>query len=666
MQLHQHRILKRRRNHVPRTREIRRAVRAGLDTWRELSQNGQGPGPAESLPNPFAVPEPVLLPDSEVLGAMPRREPLTVDAVSTISPRTMRLTSPFRGGFWLTMRRLSIWLYGIVYFLSGTLWDKVRGRDSLGRRAVRLRHTFTRIGGTFIKFGQQAAVRVDLLPYVYCEELTKLLDKVDPFPTAEAIAAIERVTGRPLAETFALFDPQPIGSASIACVYQAVLQGGDKVAVKVRRPGIGDEFVADFRVLGWLFGLMEFLTLVRPGFTENVLEEVRATLMEELDFYKEARFQEIFRRRAKKARRPYFTAPRVYPEFSGEDVIVEAFVSGIWLSELLSAVEYNDQQALAKIRQLNIDPSEVARRLLWASYWGLWESVFFHADPHPANVIIQRDNKLVFIDFGSMGTLKATRRMTLHEIYSLEEQEDLENMARLSLTLLEPLPPIDTEKVIKAVENVYWEALIATRSRHSQWWERTSAQLWLGFFRVTSKFQIPMSFDTVRMIRATLLYDTLAARLDHDIDIGREYRRYVKDAGLEARQRLYKSARSRLEKGLTGRDFLRLEQMVKMSDKAIYQANRLLNLRTFNFAALVSKFVSSVVLTLSLLFQLLVITAVIVITYSVWQQWVQGVEASFIETLRQIISNRWYQIMMILLTIISVRRILFRLSDKEV
>ncbi|KAA3663712.1 MAG: AarF/ABC1/UbiB kinase family protein [Chloroflexi bacterium] len=618
----------------------------------------------------FAQAEPEVVPrtslDESVIGAMPRRKPLTITAVSTISPRTMRLSSPFRAGVWLTIRRLFVWNNGLLYFLGGILWDKLRQRDTINQRAVRLRLTFARIGGTFIKFGQQAAIRADLLPHVYCEELTKLLDKVDPFPAEQAIAAIERVTGKPLADTYQRFDPEPIGSASIACVYQAELHSGESVAVKVRRPGIGEAFVADFRVLGWLFGVMEALTIVRPGFTEIILEEVRSTLMEELDFYKEARFQEIFRRRAKKAKRPYFSAPRVYPQYSGEDVIVEEFASGIWLSELLSAVERNDLKALATIRELNIDPKIVAKRLLWVSYWGLWESVFFHADPHPANIIVQRNNKLVFIDFGSMGALKATRRRTLHEIYNLEKQEDLEGMARLALTLLEPLPPIDTEKVIKAIEDVYWEGLIATRSRHSEWWERTSAQLWLGFFRVTSRFQIPMSFDTVRMIRATLLYDTLAARLDHDIDLGREYRRYVKDAGAEARKRLVASTQTRLEKGLTGRDYLRIEQMIKMGEQAVYQANRLLRLRSFNFSALVGKFVSAVMLSLSLMLQLVGVTAVIVIAVSLIQQLFFDTQLPFSSTFVQVATNRWYQLLMGVLTIISIRRILFRLQDKEV
>ncbi|MFZ0546946.1 MAG: AarF/ABC1/UbiB kinase family protein [Candidatus Promineifilaceae bacterium] len=645
----------------PRIQKVRRAVRDGLDRWYE-----QRP---LSSDDPFSAPDwqnSSPDPNQDVLGAMPRREPLTVQAVSRISPRTMRLASPFKDSRLLAFRRFFIWLFSITYFLGGVLADKLRRKDSEHRRAVRLRRTFTRIGGTFIKFGQQMSIRVDLLPLIYCEELTKLLDRVAPFPSEEAIRIIERCTGRPLSETFAVFDPEPIGSASVACVYQAVLKNGDKVAVKVRRPGIGEQFVADFRVLHWLFSLLETLTILRPGFTENVLKEVQATLMEELDFYKEARFQEIFRRRAQKARRPFFTAPRVYPHISGEDVLVEEYVSGIWLWELLSAVEYNDRDALAKIRRLNIDPKIVARRLLWVSNWGLWESVIFHADPHPANIIIQRNNRLVFIDFGSMGTLTESRRQSLHEIFRLEEKEDLEGISRAALTLLEPLPPIDVENVLKAIEDVFWEGLIATRSKQSEWWERTSAQLWLGFFRVTSRFQIPMTFDTVRMIRATLLYDTLAARLDHDIDVGRHYRRFMKDAGREARRRLSKGVQTRLERGFTERDYVRMERMLKMGDQMFFQAQRLLNLRQFNYAALVGKFVSSILLTLSGFLQAVIFTVIVILLVTIWQTVVGGTIPPLQETFRQVVTGPIYQLSLLFLSVIGIRRILFRLRDKEV
>jgi len=98
-----------------------------------------------------------------------------------------------------------------------------------------------------------------------------------------------------------VFDPTPVGSASLACVYQAILKNGTKVVVKVRRPGVRDLFMADLQVLDWMSGLAEFLTIIRPGFTQKLRVELREVLMEELDFRREGRFQDIFRRNAKKA-----------------------------------------------------------------------------------------------------------------------------------------------------------------------------------------------------------------------------------------------------------------------------------------------------------------------------------------------------------------------------
>ena len=206
----------------------------------------------------------------------------------------------------------------------------------------------------------------------------------------------------------------PTGSASIACVYQAVLKSGEQVAVKVRRPDIREKFAADFKAMGWVLGILEFFAIIRPGFTKNPRNELYDTLMEEVDFYKEARYQALFRRSAKKARRGYFSAPKLYLDLSNEDVIVQEFISGFWLSEVLRAVEHNDQKALATLHLQNIDPKIIARRLLWICYWGLWENLFFHADPHPANIIIQPNNKIVFVDFGSGGSFSRSRRLALH------------------------------------------------------------------------------------------------------------------------------------------------------------------------------------------------------------------------------------------------------------
>src|SRR5262249_48624758 len=266
-------------------------------------------------------------------------------------------------------------------------------------------------GGTFVKIGQQLAMRVDLLPGEYCAELSKMLDRMPAFPLEEALATVERATGKPWQEGFAVFDPEPVGSASIACAYQATLKNGTKVAVKIRRPGIGEMFMADFRVLDWLLGLAEFLAFVRPGFTIGFRRALRETLLEELDFRKEAHFQDIFRRHARRhAKKHFFTAPRVYFDLSSDEVLVQEFVSGMWLWEVIAAIEQNDPEGLKMMRELDIDPKVVARRILWAEFWSTNEELFFHADPHPANIAIGPGGSVTFIDFGSCGTFNNEQR----------------------------------------------------------------------------------------------------------------------------------------------------------------------------------------------------------------------------------------------------------------
>src|SRR5262249_11535949 len=146
------------------------------------------------------------------------------------------------------------------------------------RQAVRLREIVERIGGTAIKAGQQMAMRVDLVPFCFGAELSKMLDRVPPMKTADAVDLIERQLGRPLDRVFAAFDPEPVGSASVACVYQAITHGGDKVAIKVRRPGVGAMFAADCAALAVVMDTLEMLTIVRDGFSASFLYEFRTML----------------------------------------------------------------------------------------------------------------------------------------------------------------------------------------------------------------------------------------------------------------------------------------------------------------------------------------------------------------------------------------------------
>lgn len=356
----------------------------------------------------------------------------------------MLQTEKFQASAWRTILRCGLWFKVFLLFQLGVLVDKIRKKDSRDTRATRLLQLFQQVGGSFIKIGQQLAMRVDVLPYEYCRELAKLFESVKPFPTEQAIAAIERATKKPLKETFLLFDPTPIGSASIACVYQAVLKDGRKVAVKVRRPGIGQMFATDLKAMAWFINTLEALTIIRPGYMHNFVREFEMTMMEELDFKLEAYHQSIFRREAKKFKmknKQIFFAPEPFYEYSSNEVLVEEFVSGMWMWEILAAVEQHDPVAISRMRQLRIEPKVVAERILFAQMWGQFSATIFHADPHPSNIVVQEDSKVVFIDFGACGTIDQIKKSLARDQQYYLMKKDVNGIVRSMIASWSRCPP---------------------------------------------------------------------------------------------------------------------------------------------------------------------------------------------------------------------------------
>ncbi len=640
-----------------RTLFIKDAVRRGLREW-QLRLSGR------EINNDDPTEEPRRTYD-DVLVSLGRREIVPPTSTSLQFPTVLPLT--FRTSRLKAAQRLFVWLGMIFYFFVGTLWDQLRRRDTIERRAVRLRRTFERAGGTFIKFGQQLAMRIDLLPWAYTVELSKMLDQVPPFPLKQAIPIIERALGGPWQDVFAVLDPDPIGAASVANVYQAVLKTGEKVAVKVRRPGIGDLFMADFKVFDWLLDTAEFLTLVRPGYTQNMRQEFQNTLLEELDFVQEARFQDMFRRSARKTGKKFFTAPKIYFDYSNREVIVQKYTSGMWMWELMAAVEQRNSAALARVRELNIDPQKVAQRLLWVNYWGMQENLFFHADPHPANVIVRENSKLTFIDFGSCGSFNREQRAGLELTAVASGQNDAEGMARGTLKLFEPLPPLDVKELFQEAEAEYTRVLTIFKSsqEHTEWWERTSVRQWMSFFKFSRDNNIPVTIHTLRMIRATLLYDTIAVRICKEVDRFEEYLRFRKYLEQQAKIRVTDRVKNQFKRGLDDAVFLRMEEVAKTGEKLMYRTQNMLGTPLFNFSSLVGKWVFAASLTLKLIGRILILT-LLSLGIGGALQLIQGGSLQLGEIISRVLSNRAYQILIIVLIFTNTRHILFRLRDQEI
>ncbi|MCO4768967.1 MAG: AarF/ABC1/UbiB kinase family protein [Deltaproteobacteria bacterium] len=568
----------------------------------------------------------------------------------------MAETLHFKGGFLRAVGRLFVWGWAAVLFAAGLLGDRLRGRLTARQRGRRLRLTFETLGPTFRKVGQQMSVRADLLSYETCEELAALLDRSPPMAWEDASAAIERATGAPLDDTFALIDQEPVGSASLACVYPAVLHTGEKVAVKVRRPGIGPAMVADLRILGWFLTVAELLGFTRPRGTQHLRVELRSMLLEELDFRREARFIEVFRRDMRKGRQHYVTAPKVHYDLSTDEVLVTRFVEAVPMTEILRAVDTQDDIALSRLRLLGIKPKKAAQRMLRAWYFESLEGLVFHADPHPANVFVEPGGRLVFVDFGSCGRItEKTRRLMRHTQEALLAN-DVSSLVRSTVAMMEPLPPIDVASFSKELEQIFWDYVYALRSKHAAWWEKASGFTWLKFAALARKWDIPANLDTLRMFRATFVYDTVAFRLDPDLDPSQVYKRYLRDVHSRRVRRWSKEARrnpmKRLERELVKNENDQALAKVEALDRAV-EMNA--DMHTFALSAGKQSDVGRVLI--DAVAAALMITTVV--TLVMWAK----LDGSFGGALKHTVRNEPLQGVLFLVGLLAILRIRARLKD---
>jgi len=640
------------------SRAVLKALKQRYDAGLEATLSSPGspdPGADRAAKRDRAIP--LLPPDV--------RKRLQADILPQVAPSRMRR------GEWKTnhvqvVYRLFLYSWTGLKWLILVTWDKLLGRDSMERRAARLRAFIESLGGSAVKLGQQLAMRIDLLPYEYTVELSKMLDRMVPFPTEYAIERIETFLGRPIEEVFKEFNPDPIGSASVACVFAAYLENGDHVAIKVRRPHIGEVFVADCAALGLVLKAMEFLTILRPGLSHNFLYDFRSMLLDELDFTKECRYTELFRRRVRK-RMTFVGAPKVYPELSTEDILVTEFMSGIWLRELLNAVEQRDEAALTLLKEQGITPELVARRLLRANQFGVFENLLFHADPHPSNVVVQRDSRIIFIDFGACGVYTSRERNVWRQFSYYHQQEDVGRMVQSAVALLEPLPPIDIDELSKRLENLFWEDLNAFKSKHTQWWERTSARVWIKYLELAREYNVPLALNTLRMIRSTLLYETIAARLYGRINAFKEHRAYLKNAGKRSRRRVRNRIQDLVFKGPGPDDYRTFEQLLDMGNRAMYLAQRWLDQPPFHFSLMVDKVFYTVSVFLRSLIMFVFFTLVAGFLNLGWHLIHQDRSVFDIwEACKEVLMWRPYQFLVGLNVFLSIRKVMMRLFDKDV
>ena len=247
------------------------------------------------------------------------------------------------------------------------------------------------LGPSFVKIGQTLSTRSEILPKAYCDELAKLQMECDPLPFDQMLAALDDIYGERQGDIFDAIDPTPLGSASLAQVHKARLANGDVVAVKIQRPGVKDTMALDIDIMRMVARqASRFMKDDQMLDLRDVVEELWATFLEETDFQREAANLQEFARLNKDV--AFIDSPHVYPELCGEYVLVMEYIDGIPIL------------ATDRLRAAGYDLEEIGEKILDNYATQILDHGFFHADPHPGNLLI-RNGKVVYIDLGIMGRL---------------------------------------------------------------------------------------------------------------------------------------------------------------------------------------------------------------------------------------------------------------------
>jgi ubiquinone biosynthesis protein len=284
--------------------------------------------------------------------------------------------------------------FRFLFYLSPWTWFQ---RSAGVTRGERLRVALEELGPIFVKFGQAVSTRRDLIPADIADELAKLQDRVPPFASDIAVAAIEQALGRPLADLFASFEETPLAAASIAQVHAARLKSGEEVVVKVLRPGMHELIERDLEVLTALAGLAdEYWTEARRLRPLEIVAEYRKTILDELDLMREAANAAQLKRNFAGSTLLY--VPAVYWDYCRSNVMVMERIHGIIISRI------------DELKGRGVNFAKLAENGVEIFFTQVFRHNFFHADMHPGNIFVQIDDpqnpRYAAVDFGIVGTLQ--------------------------------------------------------------------------------------------------------------------------------------------------------------------------------------------------------------------------------------------------------------------
>ncbi|TYJ15716.1 hypothetical protein E1A91_A10G202500v1 [Gossypium mustelinum] len=319
------------------------------------------------------------------------------------------------------------------------------------KRAIELRGIFTRLGPTFVKLGQGLSTRPDLCPPEYLEELAELQDALPTFPDADAFSCIETELGMPIESLFSSISPSPIAAASLGQVYKAQLKySGQTVAVKVQRPGIEEAIGLDFYLIRGLgFFINKYVDIITTDVIA-LIDEFARRVYQELNYVQEGQNARKFKKLY--ADKEDILVPDIYWNYTSGKVLTMEWVNGVKLN----------QQAAIESQGLKV--LDLVTTGIQCSLRQLLEYGYFHADPHPGNLLATPEGKLAFLDFGMMSETPEDARSAIvgHVVHMVNR--DYEAMARDYYALDFLSTDVDVSPIVPALRDFFDDALNYTVS----------------------------------------------------------------------------------------------------------------------------------------------------------------------------------------------------------
>lgn len=310
-----------------------------------------------------------------------------------------------------------------------------------------MRTALEELGPTFVKIGQILSTRPDILPESYIHEFTKLQDDVKPEDFNSIKSIIENQLTTPLSSVFSSFEEEPIASASMAQVHKATLQNGDTVVVKVRRPQIEEIMLTDLDLLNSISKVINIIPQGSVLNSQEVIGELLKAVKEELDFVNEGENIDKFYELNKDVK--VLKVPKVYKKYIGKELLVMEYIDGHKFSNKFKLVEEG------------YDLKEISIKLINNFLKQVFEDGFFHADPHPGNILIS-GNKIAFLDFGLMGTLSPQMKSKLNQLLFSLATGDIETITRIVLQLGSKRKKVDRKLLLSDIDDIYNQYITAS------------------------------------------------------------------------------------------------------------------------------------------------------------------------------------------------------------